>query len=72
MNKLIPHSNERNLNDRMIKKVRKKIKITIYINKMYLFFRQLNHRNFIIKHVLLETMLENLSNSNLRHGSLHL
>lgn len=52
MNEPTPHSNESDPEDKEIKKCFKKFKITIYTNKVH-YFLWLNHRNFIVKHALL-------------------
>ena len=43
-----PYLNENDLEDKMTKKCLKELKITIYINKVLIQFRWLNHRNFMI------------------------
>ena len=56
MNELILHTNESDREDRITKKSLKELKVIIYTNKVYLHFLWLNHKKFMVKHVLLEKL----------------
>ena len=53
MNEPRPHLDESDLEDRMIKKGLKELKVTTYTNKVHLPFRWINHRNSMVKRALL-------------------
>ena len=57
MNEPILHPNEKDPENRIAKKSLNEMKVTTYTNNVYIYFWWFNHRNFIIKHVLLRVIL---------------
>ena len=57
INKLRPRPNESDFEYRMTEKNIKELKVTTYTNKVHLPYQWFNHKNVMIKHVSLRTIL---------------